>query len=231
MLRSLRISAPAARILPFAVYLGFLALELAVSHWVGAESKTAALDTRWIYPVKTLCTGLVLLLVLRQCTELTRPQRLAFGETVMAVTVGVVVWVVWIGVDQAWATVGTPQGYDPRRADGSIDWPLAGVRLMGAAVVVPLIEELFWRSFLMRWTVDRDFLRVSPRAVTPFAFMATAIVFGLEHHQWFAGIVAGVAYASLYVRTGQLWQSVIAHAVTNGLLGVWVLYTGAWEYW
>ena len=29
--------------------------------------------------------------------------------------------------------------------------PLVAVRWIGATLVVPVMEELFWRSFLMRW--------------------------------------------------------------------------------
>ena len=63
------------------------------------------------------------------------------------------------------------------------------------------------------------------------AFLITAVLFGFEHNLWLAGIVAGVAYALLYMRTGQLWAPILAHAVTNGLLGVWILVTSNWTYW
>jgi CAAX prenyl protease-like protein len=46
-----------------------------------------------------------------------------------------------------------------------------------------------------------------------------------------AAVVAGLAYALLYVRTGKLWVPVIAHAVTNGALGIWVLATRQWAFW
>ena len=53
----------------------------------------------------------------------------------------------------------------------------------------------------------------------------------LAHTLWLAAIVAGLAYAWLYRRTGSLWIAVIAHAVTNGALGVWVVTTGNWAFW
>jgi CAAX prenyl protease-like protein len=57
------------------------------------------------------------------------------------------------------------------------------------------------------------------------------VPFALEHHLWFAGLLAGVAYGWLYIRAGNLWVPVVAHTITNGLLGVWVLHTGHWEFW
>jgi CAAX prenyl protease-like protein len=56
-------------------------------------------------------------------------------------------------------------------------------------------------------------------------------VFTLAHTLWLGAVVAGLAYAWLYWRTGKLWVPVIAHAVTNGVLGVWVVMTGNWAFW
>jgi CAAX protease family protein len=103
--------------------------------------------------------------------------------------------------------------------------------LAGAVLVVPVMEELFWRSFAMRWIQDHDFLAVPPSRVGLKALGIGAVLFGLEHHLWFAGILAGLAYGWLYLRTGNLWVPILSHAVTNGLLGAWVLYTRSWEFW
>jgi CAAX prenyl protease-like protein len=105
------------------------------------------------------------------------------------------------------------------------------VRLAGAALVVPVMEELFWRSFVMRWIDRPRFLEVAPGAVTLKALAISSVLFGFEHHQWLAGIVAGLAYGELYRRAGNLWAPVIAHAVTNALLGAWVLGTQSWHLW
>jgi uncharacterized protein len=63
------------------------------------------------------------------------------------------------------------------------------------------------------------------------AVLLSTFVFVLAHTLWLAAAVAGLAYAWLYVRTGKLWVPVIAHAVTNGALGAWVVLTGNWAYW
>jgi CAAX prenyl protease-like protein len=105
------------------------------------------------------------------------------------------------------------------------------VRWIGAALIVPVMEELFWRSFLMRWIASPRFESVDPRAAGLRALVLSTFVFMLAHTLWLAAIVAGAAYAWLYVRTGKLWTAVIAHAVTNGVLGIWVVYSGRWEFW
>jgi CAAX prenyl protease-like protein len=105
------------------------------------------------------------------------------------------------------------------------------VRWLGAALVVPVMEELFWRSFIMRWLEKADFMSVNPRDVGLKAVLLSTFVFTLAHTEWLAAVIAGLAYAWLYRRTGSLWPAVIAHAVTNGVLGAWVIAGGHWAYW
>jgi len=143
---------------------------------------------------------------------------------------GVVVFVLWINLGASWMTVGSAAGFDPHTG-GRIDYLLAGVRLAGAALVVPLMEELFWRSFLLRWMSSPDFQQVDPRQIGWKAGAVIAVLFGVEHSLWVAGIVAGVVYAWLYMRSRNLWSAVLAHGVTNGVLGVWIIATEQWTYW
>jgi CAAX prenyl protease-like protein len=63
------------------------------------------------------------------------------------------------------------------------------------------------------------------------AVLFSALLFGVEHDLWLAGIIAGLAYGWLYVRTGNLWSPILAHGVTNLLLGLWILATGEWRLW
>jgi hypothetical protein len=59
----------------------------------------------------------------------------------------------------------------------------------------------------------------------------TAVVFGVEHSEWLAGIVAGLAFGWLYLRTRDIWAAVVAHVTTNFILGWYVLATGSYHYW
>lgn len=212
------------RILPFAAYLAFIALAELLGRMGWAAS-----ELRWLYAAKVATVALLLAVFWRHYTELhlfrLRPQRVLF-----ALAIGVVVLVLWIGLSASWMSIGSSAGFDPTTG-GRLDWALVAVRIAGAALVVPLMEELFWRSFLMRWLDNPDFDSVLPARVTIRSVLISSVLFGFEHNLWLAGIVAGLAYSALYMRHRTIWSPILAHAVTNGLLGAWVVYTGSWWYW
>jgi CAAX prenyl protease-like protein len=212
------------RILPFAAYLFFI-----VAGDVLERLGVAASSLLWLYPLKIAAVALLLALFWRQYDEL-RPFRLSATQALTALAIGVLVLVLWVSLDAGWMIIGSPSGFDPHR-QGQIDWLLVAIRIVGAALVVPVMEELFWRSFLMRWIVAPNFESVEPSQLGFKSFIITVLLFGFEHNLWLAGIVAGAAYSLLYMRHRTLWSPILAHAVTNGLLGLWVVRTGNWSYW
>lgn len=213
-----------ARVLPFAAYIAFIF----VADLLGRLGY-APQELRWLYGVKIGVVSALLLAYRRDYRELA---WCALGGRALslAALAGVLVLVLWINLDAEWMQVGSSAGFDPRNG-GKVDWALVAVRIAGAALVVPLMEELFWRSFLMRWIESPDFLNVNPAHIRIKAFIVTVILFGLEHNLWLAGIVAGVVYSLLYMHHRTLWSAILAHGVTNGLLGVWIISTGHWAYW
>jgi CAAX prenyl protease-like protein len=144
---------------------------------------------------------------------------------------GLAVFVLWINMDVPLLSFGSSAGFDARGGDGSINWSLAAIRIFGAAAVVPVMEELFWRSLIMRWLKNADFRSVVPAAVGLRALLFSSLAFGIEHGLWFAGLLAGLAYGGLYRWSGGLRIPILAHAVTNLLLGIWVVNTGNWQFW
>jgi uncharacterized protein len=215
------------RIAPFALFMALLALRGAAP-----PDGSWGIDPRWIYGLSVGAVAALLALFWREYGELARQTVPDARETLLATGVGLVVFVLWILLDATWMTIGTPSAsFVPTDATGAIDWPLVCVRWVGAALLVPLMEELFWRSFLMRWIERPTFQGVDPRRVGAKAIVLSTFVFMLAHTLWLAAIVAGLAYALLYVRSGKLWLPVIAHAVTNGALGVWVVATRQWQFW
>jgi hypothetical protein len=221
------------RIFPFAIYIGFFAVGGAFEflHGQGAPF-LENWDPRWLYPTKTLLVLLALIWLWRNFTELANPSDVKPIDWVIGVVTGVVVFVLWINLAQDWATIGQSAGYNPTDPQtGQPDWTLVAIRIFGAAMVVPVMEELFWRSFVMRWISQQEFLRVDPARVGAKAFFITAVLFASEHSLWLAGLLAGVAYNWLYMRSRNLWVPVVAHAVTNGLLGFWVVQTHNWQFW
>jgi CAAX prenyl protease-like protein len=206
--------------MPFAVFIGFLILG---SLWEEASSALAV--------VRTLVVAGLIAWFWTQYSELRERAAIAASTWAAAVASGAAVFVIWTQVDWDWAVVDVPRGFDPRHSDGSLNWFLALARLAGLALVVPVMEELFWRSFLLRWVERHDFLKVVPRQVGWGAVLITTALFAVEHNRWFAGVIAGTVYAGLYMRSGNLWVPIVAHGVTNAMLGAWILVTGSWQFW
>ena len=190
------------------------------------------IDPRWVYGLTVLVVGALLAYFWRGYGELVRQQWPTAAEAALGVGVGLVVFALWIHLDAPWMKLGSPSAtFLPFDAQGRLIWSLVVVRWVGAALIVPVMEELFWRSFLMRWIQSPQFETVVPQRVALKAVVLSTFVFVLAHTLWLGAAIAGLAYAWLYVRTGKLWVPVLAHAVTNGALGAWVVKTGNWAFW
>ena len=217
-----------ARAAPFLLFIGFLILG---SMLPASTVDAVAVSASWLVVARGAIIGLILLWFWRRYGELRRPGRTRPAHWLVAIAGGCGVFLVWIGIDQDWAVLLRSPGYMPLRADGSVDRFQAFARLAGFALVVPVMEELFWRSLVLRWIARHEFQSLAPREVGWRAFAITTALFALEHDRWFAGAVAGAVYNWLYMRSGNLWVPIVAHAVTNLALGVWVLQTQDWRFW
>jgi CAAX prenyl protease-like protein len=219
----------AVRVLPFALFMVFVAAGSLVPPPVPAAP--GEWDARWIFAVRAIVAGAALVLLWPRFVELHRI-RLTAADWLLAIAAGSAVLVIWVLLDQGWVAFDLGSGFDPRRhGSEAIDWPVTFFRLLGLAVVVPVAEELFWRSFLLRWLERQDFLAVTPGEVGVRSLLITSFLFALEHNQWLAGFIAGLVYGWLYIRTGKLWVPVLAHALTNGLLGAYILIERDWRFW
>jgi uncharacterized protein len=210
-----------ARIAPFALFMALL-----IVRSQAPADGAWGFDPQWFYGLSIALAGAVLAVCWREYGELARQTLPDARESLLAVAAGGLVFVLWIHLDAAWMTIGSPSA--PFRP---LDELQIALRFIGAALLVPLIEELFWRSFLMRWLEQPVFQGVAPQRVGARAIVLSSFVFTLAHTLWLAAAIAGLVYALLYVKTGKLWVAVIAHAVTNAALGVWVVATSSWQYW
>ena len=226
-------SHPAAvRVAPFVIFVLITA----------GQGKFGAASAYWFYLAKTLA-GRGMVLAMR---PLVAEMRWAFSWE--AVVVGVGVLVMWIGLDphypmagELFAKIGLGSGVktavvnaDPNLVFGAHS-PLAlfflAVHVLGMTFVVPPLEEVFYRSFLYRYIASQNFLAVPLNRFLPLPFLATAVLFGFEHNQWLAGILCGAAFQWLVLRKNRLGDAMTAHAITNFLLGLWVVTRGAWQFW
>lgn len=152
----------------------------------------------------------------------------------LAVILGLIVYVLWVRLEGYYPSLsflGKRTGLDPSTLPAGWKWPFIGIRLYGLVLLVPLIEELFWRSFLIRWLIDADFLRVPIGRVTPLAAAVTSGAFALAHPEWLPALLTGLIWAWLLWKSKSLSACVISHAVANLALGLHVLATGDWKFW
>jgi CAAX prenyl protease-like protein len=191
------------------------------------------------YPIKTLLVGMFLYYYYRRKSypEITR------SFSWVAVFIGILVFIIWV-LPEGWYPqiklgsrefnpfkLGSSEFNPYTFGKGWIVYTLIAFRLMGAAVVVPIFEELFWRSFALRWLIKEEFTSVPIGAFTWFSCTVIVLGFGFEHHRWFVGILAGILYNALLYYKKNVSDCIIAHAVTNLLLGIYVLVTQQWTFW
>jgi hypothetical protein len=120
-------------------------------------------------------------------------------------------------------------GFDPRQLGEQAVPVVLGVRALGYAGVTPFVEELFVRSWLIRF-IDvferrRDFRKVPIAHFTWRSFLVTVGFFVFTHQSWEWGVMLAwtlLTMAWFYYRR-HLLPVVIAHAVTNGAIFVFVV--------
>ena len=224
----LRRSPVTARVAPFVV---FIVITFA-QDWFGAAGRY------WLYLAKTLAGAWMLWAVWPVVTEM------RWKLSWQAVVVGVAVFAMWVGLDDLLVKLGLSNSYpklkltgaawnpnDTFGAGSALAWFFIVVRIAGSSLVVPMLEEVFFRSFLYRYVTKVDFLSVSLGAFVLRSFLITSLLFGFEHREWLAGLLCGFAYQGLVCRMNRLGDAITAHAITNFLLGCWVVWRGAWQFW
>lgn len=170
--------------------------------------------------------------------------KIPFRVTPLAIGVGVVGIIVWVGlwyIDNTFIGIGkyfapnARAGFNPfeeLKANPTWMYAFLGIRLLGLALVIPIAEEFFTRGFLIRYIEDIDWDQI-PIGEATWKGWAGIMIYGAASHP--GEILAALAWFGLimwlYLRTKNIWDCVVAHGVTNGLLAVYVIYTDTWELW
>lgn len=216
-----------AYIAPMGVFLLLLAFVGAARKIGGAFWLSSA--EYWIYPLQAVLCG-VLLIWYRRVYAALRPRHIFFS-----IGIGAVVFVLWIAPQAFFGFTARTVGFNP---DTFHAWPAAywftvGFRFLRLVVVVPLVEEIFWRGFLLRYFIDERFSRVSVGTFSWLSFSAVTVGFTLVHSpaDWVAAFITGALYNAVAYRTKSIGSCVIAHALTNLLLGCWIMHTKQWGFW
>ena len=188
------------------------------------------------YPIRCLLTLAVMLAVSRPYINLKPTFPLA------TLGIGIAVFLIWIGPDvlfgpgyrHFWLFENSIFGKTSSTIDPALknNPGFLAIRLLGSACIVPIIEELFWRGWMMRWLISQPFDKIPLGTYRAGAFWIVAVLFASEHGPyWEVGLAAGAIYNWWLVRTRNLADCIWAHAITNFVLGVYVLAAGAWQYW
>jgi len=129
----------------------------------------------------------------------------------------------------------SPDAFNPYKAFHSpaMMWTWIAIRIASASLVVPVMEELFWRDFLWRSIIaPADFKLAEVGERNWKAFLIVAIAFATVHGNWWlTAIVWGLLVGGLLWKTKSLGACIVMHGVTNFLLGMYVLYTHDWSFW
>jgi len=233
-------------VVPFAVYMLVGSLEPSVDKpfgLLGFEIDYSSYPL--VYTVKIAATLIAIAAVAKGNTGY---KQFPFRVSPLAYVVGVVGVVLWIGLCQLElearllgplgydkiADLGRRPGFNPlaeMAARPALAYAFLAVRLFGLTLVVPLIEEFFIRGFVMRFVIDPDWPKVPFGTLTPTAAIAGTLLPVMMHPaELFAAAVWFTLVTWLMFKTKNIWDCVVAHAVTNGLLGAYVLATGQWQF-
>lgn len=213
-------------IAPFVTFVALMGIE-----------KATGLPAAVMYPLRMAAAAAVLLLFSR------RPLSARPARPLASSAIGAVVFALWIAPDVVFGpgyrhTWLFQNAFTGGQAASSLPvvlhtsaWFLA-VRAGSSALLVPPVEELFWRGWAMRWIIASDFRKIPLGTYQAVSFWLVALLFAAEHGPyWEVGLAAGIIYNWWMVRTRSLWDCIIAHAVTNGLLSAYILATHQFQYW
>lgn len=247
MISRFRESATAAHIAPLFVFMALMAvpdmfrIENPELPWYQKAPE------HWLYPAQTMMCG-ALLLLFRPHYQL-QPWR-GLPLAVILAVIGIAAWIApswWFekirseaAAPEWWSWLGLverKQGFDPTVLSA---WPWAekasvSLRFVRMVIVVPLVEELFWRGFLMRYlnAGDGPWQRVpfGTHSWRAFGIVTVLVVLIHQPEDYLAALVWGSLIYGLAVRTRSLGACVIMHSVGNLLLGIYALRTQQWGFW
>ena len=183
----------------------------------------------WIFPLQTLLCGTLVIYFRReyQFPPLRRP--------VFTLGLGLLVFLIWIAPQQFFRFEPRLVGFNPDVFAGSSAqyWTTVALRFLRLVIVVPLVEEIFWRGFLLRFLIAERFDTVPFGTFSWPSFGVVTTAFGLSHlmADWPAAFLTGALYNFIAYRTKSLTSCALAHGATNLALGLWIMATKQWGFW
>ncbi len=216
---------------PFILFMLGLALVSAVQSFApdGGGPLWLVEPKYWVYPLQAVVCGALLVWFW---------PSYAWGarwHSFTGILAGLVVLAIWVLPQWILGAAPRAEGFNPDTFAGNpaLWWSTVALRFLRLVVVVPLLEEIFWRGFLMRYLIKENFTKVPFGEFSPFSFGVVTVMFGLAH--WGPDLVPAIITCVIYnlvaVKTKSLACCVTAHAVTNLGLGIYILQTKQWGFW
>ena len=194
---------------------------------MGALMFTSALSDGYeiLYPLRITVVALVLWHYRRAY------QAMDWSVSWQAAIIGTLVFLIWILLEPTEVDSGNELHKNLLKIPGWLMTTWLIFRVIGSVLIIPIVEELAFRGYLLRQLVAEDFENVSPTHFTWFSFIVSSVLFGLLHGRWLAGILAGMAFALALYRRGKIGDAILAHVVANALIAFSVLVFGNWSLW
>ena len=173
----------------------------------------------WIYPLQAMICGALVWYWRAHYRWGDRSGR-TFFIGIVAGVVGIAFWILG-------PTVGEPRsgGFDPTAlGEAAAPWVI-GLRVVRLAIVVPFVEELFWRGYL-----QPTLTRTRGAAI---GLVSTAVFVALAHQpsDWLIAFVYGLLAGVVYLWTKSLAACIAMHATANLILGIYILQSSRWSLW
>ena len=164
----------------------------------------ALIGLNHLWPMAALTDEIVRLAVMLAVLSLVARPAISFhvGNWGASMLVGVAIFVLWIAPDLLFpqyrsfflfdnSVVGTARSSLTEAARHDV--PVLFLRTLRAVAIVPIVEELFWRGWLLRWVINSDFEKVPLGSYSALSFWAVALLFASEHGPyWDVGLMAGI---------------------------------------
>lgn len=196
-----------------------------------ADGKTHPTYYPMAYAIKLVIVSIVAWLSRSTWVDLKRlpcPKEIA-----ISVLLGLFVAIQWVGLEgwyPSFGFLGSRSAFDPGVYSLPGKVAFLAMRFCGLVLLVPFIEESFYRSFLWRWVIDADFQKIPIGQGSRIAVVATTGLFAASHPEWLPALFTGLIWAWLIWKTKNLWTCILSHAVANLALGIYVVATGDWKY-
>lgn len=176
--------------------------------------------------------SLILYFALRGDYPELRAMKFHAGWALLDIGVGVALAVLWVGpylIIEALPRPGADEGFNPLMAGESMVGAILALRMIGFALVTPVFEEIFIRSFVMRYADcymrPGDFRDIPIARYSLRSFLSTVVIFTIAHAfwEWWVAVPWIVATNLWFYLRKDMSAAILVHAATNLSILIYVV--------